>query len=235
MRPPSSSTIRSNSCVEPRLADPGRPDHRHEMRDALAGDLLPDPAQHVELAEAADQRARVRDARRRRASAAARPRPRPARPCPSPGRPPSRSYSIASLVPAYVSPPTITPFTGAADCRREAVLTTSPATSDSPRAMRAPSETSASPVFTAIRSWRSRCSSPRVELERAVAHRQRAAHRALGVVAVGGRRAEDRHDRVADELLHGSAERLELSPDVLVVRAQDAPARPRGRGSRRGR
>jgi hypothetical protein len=45
---------------QPRLPDPGRPDHRHEMRDTLAGHLLPDPAQHVELAETADQRARVR-------------------------------------------------------------------------------------------------------------------------------------------------------------------------------
>ncbi len=47
--------------------------------------------------------------------------------------------------------PTRTPLTGAADCRRAAVLTTSPATSASPSAAFASSETSASPVLTAAR------------------------------------------------------------------------------------
>jgi hypothetical protein len=55
------------------------------------------------------------------------------------------SYSIASLVVLCVSPPTITPFTGAADCRRDAVFTTSPATIASPSSARALSDTSASP------------------------------------------------------------------------------------------
>src|SRR6184192_163363 len=54
----------------------------------------------------------------------------------------------------------MTPSTGAADCSREAVLTTSPATIDSPMLGRAPSETRASPVLTAIRIWRSNRPSP---------------------------------------------------------------------------
>ena len=33
--------------------------------------------------------------------------------------------------------------------------------------------------------------------------------------------AEDRHDRVADELLHGAAALLELRPQPFVVRPQD--------------
>src|SRR6184192_2568014 len=54
----------------------------------------------------------------------------------------------------------MTPSTGAADCSREAVLTTSPATIDSPMLGRAPSETRASPVLTAIRIWRSNRPAP---------------------------------------------------------------------------
>jgi hypothetical protein len=55
------------------------------------------------------------------------------------------------------------PLTGAAVWRRAAVLTTSPATIPSPSAGRAPSDTSASPVVTAIRTcswgWSSRTQS----------------------------------------------------------------------------
>jgi hypothetical protein len=67
---------------------------------------------------------------------------------PSPGRP--APYSIASRVLRYVSSPTTIPFTGACTCSRAAVLTTSPATIDSPYSGRAPSAAGASPVFTAI-------------------------------------------------------------------------------------
>src|SRR5438552_3293127 len=51
------------------------------------------------------------------------------------------------------------PFTGAADCSRAAVLTTSPATIASPSDGRAPNVTSTSPVLTATRTCRSCCSS----------------------------------------------------------------------------
>ena len=44
--------------------------------------------------------------------------------------------------------------------------------------------------------------------------------RALGVVLMGDRRAEDAEDRIADELLHRAAETLELRADAAVVRRQ---------------
>ena len=58
-------------------------------------------------------------------------------------------------------------------------------------------------------------------LDDPVADRERRAHRALGIVLVRDRRAEHRHHRVADELLHGAAALLELGAQPLVVRAQD--------------
>ena len=54
-----------------------------------------------------------------------------------------------------------------------------------------------------------------------VANGECRADRALGVVAVGRRRAEDAHDRVADELLDRAAVALELLADALVVRRED--------------
>src|SRR5436190_1043296 len=56
-------------------------------------------------------------------------------------------YSITWLVARYVVSPTRIPFTGAADCSRAAVLTTSPEAIPSPSEGRAPSAISASPVF----------------------------------------------------------------------------------------
>jgi hypothetical protein len=38
---------------------------------------------------------------------------------------------------------------------------------------------------------------------------------------VRGRRAEEGHDRIADELLDGAAVALELGANALVVRPQD--------------
>ena len=60
----------------------------------------------------------------------------------------------------------------------------------------------------------------RVELADRLADRERSAHAALGVVLVGQRGAEERHDRVADELLHGAAVALELGLQAGVVRRQ---------------
>ena len=51
---------------------------------------------------------------------------------------------------------------------------------------------------------------------------ERRADRALGVVLVRGRSAEERHHRVADELLDGAAEALELLAQVRVVRGEQA-------------
>ena len=48
---------------------------------------------------------------------------------------------------------------------------------------------------------------------------QPSAHRALGIVLVRHRRAEDRHHRVADELLDRAAEALDLAGDTFVIRA----------------
>ena len=58
------------------------------------------------------------------------------------------------------------------------------------------------------------------ELARDVADDECGTHGTLGVVAVGERRAEDAHHRVADELLDDASERLDLAPDTLVVRRQ---------------
>src|SRR5262249_34515724 len=53
-----------------------------------------------------------------------------------------------------------------------------------------------------------------------VANRERRAHRTLGVVLVRDGRAEERHHRIADELLHRPAVALELAPYMRVVRIE---------------
>ena len=58
------------------------------------------------------------------------------------------------------------------------------------------------------------------ELTGAVTDDQRCAHRALCVVAVSQRSAEDTHHGIADELLDDAAERLDLAPNALVVRRE---------------
>ena len=54
-----------------------------------------------------------------------------------------------------------------------------------------------------------------------VADRERGTDRALGIVLARHRRAEERHHRIADELLHRSAPALELVAQPLVVGPQD--------------
>ena len=100
-------------------------------------------------------------------------------------------------------------------------MTTSPATIASPSAGRAPSETTASPVLTAPRICELELGLLAVRADHRLAHGERRAHGALGVVAVGDRRAEDAHHRVADELLDDAAERLDLVANALVVRRED--------------
>ena len=54
-----------------------------------------------------------------------------------------------------------------------------------------------------------------------VADRQGRAHGSLGVILVGGRRTEDRHDRITDELLDGAAVPDELIAHLRVVGAKE--------------
>ena len=54
-------------------------------------------------------------------------------------------------------------------------------------------------------------------------------HRALGVVFVRQRRPEHPHHGVTDELLHRSAEALDLVPHARVVAAEAAGERLLGR------
>src|SRR5918996_4599293 len=57
----------------------------------------------------------------------------------------------------------------------------------------------------------------------AVADRERRTYRALGIVLVRDRSAEDGHHRVPDEPLDGAAEALELAADARVVGLQEPP------------
>ena len=72
-----------------------------------------------------------------------------------------------------------------------------------------------------------------VQLGDRVADRERRPDRALGVVLVRDRRAEDRHHRVADELLDRPAVPLELRRGGGRGTARGSPARPRGPAARR--
>ena len=63
----------------------------------------------------------------------------------------------------------------------------------------------------------------KVRSRNGVADRDRCTHRALRVVAERGRRAEDRHHRVADELLDDTAEGLELVANGLVIGREHRP------------
>ena len=62
----------------------------------------------------------------------------------------------------------------------------------------------------------------RVEVGERVSCRQRAPHGALGVVLVRQRRAEERHDGVADELLDRAAEPLQLGLHPAVIGREHA-------------
>ena len=92
----------------------------------------------------------------------------------------------------------------------------------------APIVTAASPVSTPARAW---IAGPR--LVHCVHQLERGAHRPLGVILVGDRRAPDRHDRVADELLDGAAVALDDLARELEVAASASRGRPRSRAPRR--
>ena len=123
----------------------------------------------------------------------------------------------------YVCSETATPSTGAAPCKREAVLTTSPVTIPSPCSGRAPSATTASPVLIPTRTCSESAGS--ASLSSAIASRiaQPCPDSPLGVVLVRHRRAEHRHHRIADELLDRAAVTLDLLAQAGVVGADPRP------------
>ena len=113
------------------------------------------------------------------------------------------------------------PFTGAAACNRDAVLTTSPATS--PFAVRGARSERHESLAGVDRD-------AHFQLELGIASfsssigitdREGGANGALGIVAVSDRRTEDRHHRVADELLDDAAEALDLRAHPREVGRQD--------------
>ncbi len=101
---------------------------------------------------------------------------------------------------------------------RAAVLTTSPVTMPSPSSGRAPNATTAGPGVDADPHVKLELRLPFVQLGDRLDDTQAGADRPLGIVLVRDRRAEDRHHRVADELLDGSTVSLELVPQSRVVR-----------------
>ena len=73
------------------------------------------------------------------------------------------------------------------------------------------------------------------ELRECLAHLHRRPAGAQRIVLVHRRHAEHGHDRVADELLHRSAVRLDDRLHPLEVAGQQRPAAPPGRPTRRAR
>jgi hypothetical protein len=60
-------------------------------------------------------------------------------------------------------------------------------------------------------------------LARPVANRQRSPYRPFRIVLMGDRRTEQRHDRVADELLNRTPMPLDLGADALPIRILQRP------------
>ena len=63
----------------------------------------------------------------------------------------------------------------------------------------------------------------RLVFGQAIANRQRRPDCALRIVLMCHRSPEDRHHRVADELLDRAAEALEIRADARVIRRQQGP------------
>ena len=126
---------------------------------------------------------------------------------------PAGSKAIALDAARWVASPTRTVPGAAADCRREAVLTRSPATMPWPIA---PRVTAASPVRTPARAWSSGSS-----VRTASTSSSAGPDASLGIVLVGDRCAPDGHHRVADELLDRAAVPLDdIAGDVEVLAQQ---------------
>ena len=130
------------------------------------------------------------------------------------------SYSIACFVASCVSTPTTIPLIGAAPWIRAAVLITSPAASpisspgfepdhdDRVTRVDAGTNVEVEPVVA------------RVQLLDRLRDRERRANGAFGIVLVRDRRAEQRDDRVADELRHRPAMQFELAARRDVIRSE---------------
>ena len=129
------------------------------------------------------------------------------------------SVAKRSRTERHVSSPITSPSRGATACIRLAVFTTSPATA-SPTCGPSPNATTASPVFTATRTATSGSASlsARIEAEEVEGR----PHRALGVVLVGHRCAEDPHRRVSDELVQRAAVALDRVLRAFVERHERA-------------
>ena len=211
---------------EARLADAGRPEEREEPARAVGDRVLVVAPEPLALALAPDERRLEMARERRRVARAPRggetPPPAPTSPSARAARP--RSTRTASRTSSRVAAPMSISPAAAACSRRAATLTASPVTSVSPSP-----PTTTSPVLTPIRASRP-CS--------AIAARISAggSHRAQCVVLVRDRNPEDRHDRVADELLDGAAVALDDRAQILEVAAHARAQRLRiGRLAERGR
>ena len=124
------------------------------------------------------------------------------------------SYRIACRVARYVSAPTISPPGGAADWRRDAVLTTSPVAERVP-ASRIDGDDGLAGVHGRARGKVERMLA--VQLVDALEHAQARANRALGIVTVRNGRPEDGHHRIADELLQHAPVVLDPALRLRVV------------------
>ena len=116
------------------------------------------------------------------------------------------SHAIACAQAMWVCSPSSTPCGGAPACSRAAVLTASPITVNSRRPSGPTGAKMTSPVLTPTRT----CSPPKsaASSDGAALDLERRPHRPLGVVLVSDRRPEHRHQRVADDLVHGASEPL---------------------------
>ena len=196
---------------EARLADPGLADDRDQLAARLRRAPLP--------ARADLPSSRSRPTKRdscERSGAEQRDEPegghRLALPFSSSGRP--APTSTASRTSSSVGSP-IRTSPGAAACSRRAAMLTA-----SPVASRSSVPVTTSPVLTPIRP----CDA---ELRQRVAHLDRRSAGAQRVVLVRRRDAEHRHHRVADELLHRAAVRLDDRLHPLEVARQQRPQRLR--------
>ena len=179
------------------LADAGRADDRDEPGAPLAARGVEQVLEQPQLVVAADERrleaSRCGSGRRRSATT------RRARQAGTGLALPLSACSPACLegdgrdAARWVASPTRTVPGAATDWSRDAVLTRSPATMPW---FVAPIVTAASPVRTPARA-----SMPGPEGADRVDELEAGPDGPLGVVLVGDRRAPDRHDRVADELL----------------------------------
>ena len=206
---------------QPRLADAGVADDRHQLAALLALAPAPTPRRSAR-APARGRRTATRG------FAPARPAPRRAgTPAPAPTSPSARAARPAPRPPprgrARASPRRSAPRPAPPPARsRAATLTASPVTS------RSAVPVTTSPVFTPIRPL-----DP--ELRQRVPHLHRRPARPQRVVLVHDRHAEHRHHRVADELLHRAAVRLDDRLHPLEVAGQQRPQRLRIRLTPRAR